>query len=389
MSAGSRRSARLAGCAHRSEDGGVRALRHGVLRQASDAGAARRGRSRSACGQKGEHGRRAGGRGVRCAATPRRCRTRRANAIDTCGTGGDGARHASTSRPPAALVAAGAAASPVAKHGNRAVSGRVGGADVLEALGVELALPPDGAGRVFCADAGFVLPVRAAPSIRRCRQCGGCGASSACGPCSTCSGRSSNPAGVRRQVIGVSPSGAGSSPSRRVLRALGSGRTPGWCTAASASTRSRSPGRRRWREVSATSRGSDDRRRASAGVGRAARSAALRSSTPRSTPPRLRAVLDGGARSRARRRRASTPGAALVVGGRAPTSSAGVELATHGDRRRRRRAACSTSWWRHARPRRSGGMRGASVVGGGRSSTRSLARQAATRSPRPASVRRP
>ncbi len=67
--------------------------------------------------------------------------------IDTCGTGGDGLGTFNISTAAALIVASSGVA--VAKHGNRAMSGTVGSADILEALGVNVQLEPDHARRML------------------------------------------------------------------------------------------------------------------------------------------------------------------------------------------------------------------------------------------------
>jgi anthranilate phosphoribosyltransferase len=121
-------------------------------------------------------------------------------AIDTCGTGGDRSGTVNVSTM-AALVAAGAGAR-VVKHGNRAASSQCGSADVLDALGVEIELGPDGVARcVREAGIGFCFAPRYHPALR---HVGPARKELGVGTTFNFLGPLANPARVRRQAIGVS-----------------------------------------------------------------------------------------------------------------------------------------------------------------------------------------
>ncbi len=142
---------------------------------------------------------------IEIAAAARELRTRLipvdapANAIDVCGTGGDGHHTLNVSTAVSLVVAA--CEVPVAKHGNRAASSKAGAADTLEALGLDLDVAAQTAQRSL-ADLGicFLFAQTHHPALAR------------LGPLRRSLGRRTifnlmgplaNPAGVTRQLIGI------------------------------------------------------------------------------------------------------------------------------------------------------------------------------------------
>ena len=137
--------------------------------------------------------------------------------VDTCGTGGDGMNVFNVSTAAAFVVAA--AGGRVAKHGNRAVSGKSGSADLLEAAGVYLNLKSDQVARcVESVGVGFMFAPAHHGAMKHAigprRELGLRTIFNMLGPMT-------NPAGVKHQVLGVF-SQALCRPLAEVLQRLGS-----------------------------------------------------------------------------------------------------------------------------------------------------------------------
>ena len=255
--------------------------------------------------------------GMRAAAVPVRVAD---GAIDTCGTGGDRS-HSFNISTIAAIVAA-AAGARVAKHGNRAASSACGSADVLEALGVKIELGPEAVATcVADVGVGFMFAPRFHPAMRHAgpirREIGIRTIFNVLGPLA-------NPAGVRRQLLGV-PSPALGAQMIAVLRELGAEHALVVHSADGLDEISPSGPTRTWELRDGTIR-EGELRPEDAGLGRAPHDS-VRGGDPSTNALIARRVLAGERVDGPRTAVLLNAGAACYIAGLAPDINGGVALA--------------------------------------------------------------
>jgi len=245
----------------------------------------------------------------------------RAGAIDTCGTGGD--RSGTFNISTVAAIVAAAAGARVAKHGNRAASSACGSADVLEALGVKIDLGPESVASCIAeVGVGFMFAPRFHPAMRHAgpvrREIGIRTIFNVLGPLA-------NPAGVKRQLLGV-PSPALGERMVAVLRELGAERALVVHSAEGLDEISPSGPTRTWELRDGTIREGELTPEA-AGLERAPRDS-VRGGDSAANAGIARAVVAGEARDGARTAVLLNAGAACYVAGLAPDVRAGVAVAS-------------------------------------------------------------
>jgi len=251
-------------------------------------------------------------------------------AIDTCGTGGDGSGSFNISTA-TALVAAGAGV-PVAKHGNRNLSSKSGSADVLAALGVNIDADMALVRRaIWEAKIGFLMAPRHHLAMR---HVGPTRVELGTRTIFNLLGPLSNPAGARRQLIGVFAA-EWTRPLAEVLRKLGSEHA--WVVHGEGMDELTTTGTSVVAELKNGTVHSFELRPEDLGLARVSREA-LRGSDPAGNADQMRRLL-AGEKGPLRDIVLLNAAAALVVAGKAATPRDGMALAAESIDRGRARAA--------------------------------------------------